>query len=201
MGWKRGLGVAVVVGSVLGVVTQVGQSVLPEGIGQLANSISPWLTVAFFVGALQRGPRAGVAAGLVTLALALVGYYALVYARFGFTGGGSALLFWTIGALAGGLVFGPAGWYWRHGEFRLRTAAVALLGSAWLAEAAYLALVLSMNAVAVGYALVGLAVPMLLGGTVRGRLLAWAAMVPALILGAIGFALFLKLNELLAGGG
>ena len=198
MGWARGLGVAVVVGSILGVVTQLGQSVLPEGIGQLANSISPWLTVAFFVGGLQLGPRAGAAAGFVTLALALVGYYALVYVRFGYTGGGSALLLWTIGALAGGLVFGPAGWYWRHGEFRVRTVAAALLGSAWLAEAAYLALVLSMNAVAIGYALVGLAVPMLLGRTLRGRLLAWAAMVPAVILGAIGFALFIKLVELLA---
>jgi hypothetical protein len=58
-----------------------------------------------------------------------------------------------------------------------------------------------MNTVAVGYALVGLAVPMILGGTVRGRLLAWAAMVPAVILGGIGFVLFLKLNELLAGVG
>jgi hypothetical protein len=194
------LGVAVVVGAALGVVTQLGQSVLPEGVGQLANSISPWLTVAFFVGALQRGPRAGVAAGFVTLALALVGYYALVYARFGYTGSGSALWFWTIGALAGGLVFGAAGWYWRHGEHRMRTAAVALLGSAWLAEAGYLAMVLSMHAVAVGYALVGLAVPMLLGRTLRGRLLAYAAMVPAVILGAIGFVVFLRLNDLLAGG-
>jgi hypothetical protein len=123
-----------------------------------------------------------------------------VYVRFGYTGGGSALFLWTIGALVGGLVFGPAGWVWRHGEFRARTAAVALLGAAWLAEAGYLALVLSMNGPAVAYALIGLAVPLLLGGTPRGRLLAWAGMVPAVVLGAVGFGVFVKLSELLAGG-
>ncbi len=193
----RGLVVAAFAGVLLGVVTQIGQSLLPEGVGQLANSISPWLTVAFAVGALQARPRDAVAAGFVTLALALVGYYATVFVRFGYTGGSTSLLLWTMGALAGGLVFGPAGWFWRNGTFRGKTIALALVGSAWVAEAAYLAVVLGMRDAAVGYALIGLAVPLLLGRTLRGRLLAWATMLPLTCLGGLGFVALLTLYDLL----
>jgi len=63
------------VGLVTGVLTQLGQSVLPDGIRQVANSISPWLTVAFFVGALMPRPTIVAVSGFLTLALALVGYY------------------------------------------------------------------------------------------------------------------------------
>jgi hypothetical protein len=181
------LALAVGVGLLLGVVTQLGQSLLPEGIGQLANSISPWLTVAFAVGALQPRVRTAAAAGFVSLALALVGYYGMVLLRFGYATVGRTLALWTAGALAGGLVFGPAGYYWRHGAFRERTVAVALLGAAWVAEAGYLALVLNMRDVAVGYLLIGLVIPLLLGRTLRGRVLAWAAMLPAVLLGGLGF--------------
>ncbi len=183
----RGLALAAAAGLILGVATQLGQSLLPAGVGQLANSISPWLTVAFFVGAFQARWQNAAACGFVALALALVGYYAMVFVRFGYATGGSTLALWTIAALAGGLVFGPAGFYWRGGTFRARTIAVALLGAAWVAEAGYLALVLRMTEVAFGYALIGLAVPLILGRTRRGRLAAWAAMLPAVLLGALGF--------------
>ncbi|MEX2547676.1 MAG: DUF6518 family protein [Chloroflexota bacterium] len=196
---SRGAAVAVAVGLVLGVVTQLGQSLLPEGFGQLANSISPWLSVAFVVGALQSSPRLAVVAGFLTLALALVGYYATIFIRFGYTGGGSSLIFWTMGSIAGGLVFGPAGWFWRNGTFTAGIIAVALLGSAWMAEAAYLAMVLLMAVVAIGYALIGLTVPLLLGRTLRGRLFAFAAMLPAVALGGVGFVAFIKFYELLSG--
>lgn len=179
--------IAAAVGLLLGVATQLGQSLLPAGVGQLANSISPWLTVAFAVGAFQARARNAVAAGFASLALALVGYYAMVFVRFGYATVGSTLALWMVAALAGGAVFGPAGYDWRGGTFRPRTIAVALLGAAWLAEAGYLALVLRMTEVAVGYALIGLVVPLLLGRTPRGRLMAWAAMLPAVLLGGLGF--------------
>jgi Family of unknown function (DUF6518) len=195
----RGLAVAVAAGLVLGVVTQVGQSLLPEGIGQLANSISPWVSVAFFVGALQSSARVAVAAGFLTLALALVGYNAMILIRYGYAGGGSGLLFWSIGSIAGGLVFGAAGRFWRSGTFRARTIAATLLGSAWVAEAGYLAIVLSTTGVAIAYALIGIAGPLVLGRTLRGRLLAWGAMLPTVALGGLGFVAFITLYDRLAG--
>ena len=195
----RPLLLAVALGVGLGVVTQLGQSLLPAGVGQLANSISPWLSVAFAVGAIQSTPRRALVAGFLTLALALVGYYAMVFFRFGYAGGGTSLLFWSVGATAGGLVFGPSGWFWRHGAFPARTVAIALLGSAWVAEAGYLWVVLSMTGVAIGYALVGLAVPLPLGHSVRERVLAWATMLPAVALGGLGFIAFIALYNALSG--
>ena len=104
---SRGLALAAAIGLLLGVATQVGQSLLPAGVGQIANSISPWLTVAFAVGAFQARARNAAAAGFVSLAMALVGYYAMVFVRFGYTTGGSTLALWTVAALAGGAVFDP----------------------------------------------------------------------------------------------
>lgn len=184
-----------VVGLLLGVATQVGQSLLPPGLGQLANSIAPWLTAAFLIGSLRDRPRDAAVNGFVALALALVGYYAMVYVRFGYTGGSASLLLWSMGALVGGVVFGVAGSLWRNGSSTQSTLGIALLGSAWLAEAGYLARVLGMVEVAVGYALIGLAIPVALARTARGRLLAWAAMVPMVGLGALGFAALILIYE------
>ncbi len=190
------MAIAVAAGLAVGVVTQLAQSLLPVGVGQLANSISPWLTVGFFIGAFQTRSRNAAAAGFVTLALALVGYYAMVFVRFGYTGGGTSLLIWSIGSIAGGLVFGPAGWLWRYGSLQARTIAVALLGSVWVAEGAYLAVVLSMTEIAISYALIGLAVPLVLARTLRGRLLAWATMLPTVALGGLGFVVLIALYQL-----
>jgi hypothetical protein len=75
------LALAAAVGLLLGVATQLGHSLLPDGVGQLANSISPWLSVAFAVGAFQGRARNAAGAGFGSLALALVGYYAMVVVR------------------------------------------------------------------------------------------------------------------------
>jgi hypothetical protein len=103
-----------VVGLATGRVTQFGQSVLPDGWSQAANAISPWLLVAFLVGSAMPGWRAAAIAGSGTLVLALVGYYAATTLRFGIGGGTPSLVFWGLGAVVGGPVFGGAGWWWRH---------------------------------------------------------------------------------------
>jgi hypothetical protein len=102
------------VGVGVGAATQLLQGVLPGDANWAANSLSAWLVVAF--GAASRAPRVRSAAlGAVALLLAaLVAYEVVVEARFG-TGWGSLVSFWVLGAIAGGLVFGPAGWAWRHG--------------------------------------------------------------------------------------
>ena len=63
-------------------------------------------------------PRVAAAAGTVLLLAALAGYYATVQVRFGYGTNGPILLFWGFGSVAGGLVFGSAGWWWRHGTAR-----------------------------------------------------------------------------------
>ena len=96
-GWRR-TALPVGVGLVTGVLTQLGQGLLPGGTSQVANAISPWLLVTFLVGAVMTSRMGAVAAGIATLAFALVGYYAMIELRFGYGASTSSLLFWGLGA-------------------------------------------------------------------------------------------------------
>ena len=187
--------IVVVVGLGLGVVTQILQSVLPTGWSQAANAISPWLLVAFFIGAAMPDRGSAVVAGLATLVLALIGYYATTQLRYGIGGGTSALIFWGLGAAVGGPVFGLAGHTWRTGEHRYRALALGLLAAAFIAEGGYHLLVLSEPGVAVGFAVAGLLVPVVLGRSREDRLGAYVAAVPALALGAAGFVVFIWIYD------
>ena len=190
--------IVVAVGLGLGVVTQILQSVLPTSWSQAANAISPWLLVAFFIGSAMPDRGSAVVAGLATLVLALVGYYATTQLRYGIGGGTSALIFWGLGAAVGGPVFGLAGHTWRTGEHRYRALALGLLAAVFIAEAGYHLLVLSEPGVAIGFAIGGLLVPVMIGRSREDRLGAYVAAVPALALGAAGFVVFLWLYDVTA---
>ena len=190
--------IVVVVGLGLGVVTQILQSVLPTGWSQVFNAISPWLLVAFFIGSSMPDRGSAVVAGLATLVLALVGYYATTQLRYGIGGGTSSLIFWGLGAAVGGPVFGLAGHTWRTGEHRYRALSLGLLAAVFIAEAGYHLLVLSEPGVAIGFAIAGLLVPVVLGRSREDRLGAYVAAVPALALGAAGFVVFLWLYDVTA---
>ena len=183
--------IVLLAGFVTGAATQVLQSVLPTGWSQAANAISPWLLVAFLVGSVMPGRASAIAAGIGTLAFALIGYYTMTTIRYGIGGGTSALIFWGLGAVVGGPVFGLAGFTWRTGEHRYRAIALGLLAAAFLAEAGYHLIVLQEPPVAAGFAIAGLVVPLVLGRSRQDRLGAYVAAVPALVLGALGFAVFI----------
>jgi uncharacterized protein DUF6518 len=184
----RLLAIVLVAGLATGVLTQLGQSVLPTGWSHAANAISPWLLVAFLVGSAMPGWRAAAVAGVATLVLALVGYYAMTTLRFGIGGSTASLVFWGLGAIMGGPVFGSVGWWWRHGAHRARASALGLLAAAFIAEAGYHAIVLSEPPVAIGFLIAGLLVPLVLGRSREDRLGGYAAAVPATLVGAVGFA-------------
>lgn len=184
----RLVALVLVAGLATGVVTQLGQSLLPTDWSQAANAISPWLFVAFLVGSAMPGWRAAGLAGAATLVLAMIGYYAMTTLRFGIGGSTASLVFWGLGAVVGGPVFGAAGWWWRHGSHRSRASALGLLTAAFIAEAGYHAIVLAEPPVALGFVIAGLLVPLILGRSRDDRLGAYVAAVPATLLGALGFA-------------
>ena len=193
--WSRAL-LVLAAGLGTGIVTQVLQSVLPSGWSQAGNAISPWLLVAFLVGAAMLDRAGAVVAGLATLVLALIGYYAMTQLRYGIGGGTSSWIFWGLGAFVGGPVFGLAGHTWRTGEHRYRAMAIGLLAAAFLAEGGYHLLVLNEPPVAAGFAIVGLLVPLVLGRSTQDRVGAYVAAVPALVLGALGFGVFFVIYDL-----
>ena len=188
----------VVVGLGLGVVTQLAQGLLPSGWSQAANSIAPWLLVAFLVGAFQPSWRSAAVAGSATLLLALVGYYAMTVLRFSI-GAGSVLLLWTIGAVVGGPLFGAAGWAWKAG--RRPALALGLLAAAFIAEAGYRSVILAEPAVAAAFVLGGLLIPLVLGRSRPERVNAYLWAIPMTLLGGLGFAATIVLYAVITGVG
>lgn len=133
-------GVVVVVGLAMGALTDVLQTYLgghPPW-GSLVNAASPWLVPAFAVGAIQRRAWGAALAGVTTCLAELAGYYVTSAVRGYYMSDGrpAIIVFWSACALAGGPVFGVAGRLWWRGPGRLRSLGPAVVGSAFLAEAA-----------------------------------------------------------------
>jgi hypothetical protein len=191
---------AAAVGLVAGALTQVGQAVLPDLLRPFANAISPWLAVAFGVGAAASSRRAAAASGLLALVLALVGYLGLVFVRLGYGPSlGGANLVWLLGAIVGGPVFGLAGRWWRTDEGWLRALGAALLGAAAIAEGAYLSRIETVAASAPLFVVLGLLVPIVLGRANADRLRGLAALAPCLVLAGLGYAVLLATYALATG--
>jgi hypothetical protein len=190
----RQVAVIAAVGLGTGVLSQLAQDLLPDGWSQIGNSLSPWLLVAFLLGSTMPDRRWAVAAGVGALVLALVGYYATTTLRFGIGGGTSSLVFWGLGAFIGGAVFGLAGRAWRTAPDRwVRAFAVGLVTAAFIAEGVYLLGILPDPAVGRGFILAGAVVPLVLGRTWPDRARSYVAVAPALVLGAVGYVVFLAI--------
>ena len=198
-GQLRLLGVSALIGLATGAITQLLQGLLPDGWSQAANAISPWLLVAFLVGSRVADRQWAVFAGVVALAFALVGFYGMTSLRFAIGGGTGSWLFWGLGALAGGVVFGWAGYEWRHGPHVRRAIAIGLLAAVAIAEGIYHLRIEPEAAIGIGFIVVGLLVPLVAGRSSRDRLGGYVAIVPALALSAVGFVVFLRLYDLAAG--
>ena len=195
----RPLLTAVAAGLLLGIVTQLLQGILPGALNWIANALSGWLIVAFLFGSRLATWRIAAVASVVLLVAALAGYYATVQVRFGYGAGGSILVFWGLGALAGGAVFGAAGWWWRHGTERARALATGLLAALLVCEGVYFLAILPDPTVGAGAIVAGLLVPLVFGRTWRDRGLAYLGMLPGLALGAAGYAVTLVAYGVLTG--
>lgn len=195
----RRVGLIAVVGLATGALTQVGQSVLPDGWSQAANAMSPWLLVAFLLGAAMPDRRWAAVAGVAALILSLVGYYLMIELRYGYGGSRGSLLLWGTGALIGGTVFGIAGHWWRQGRPWQVAAAIGLLAAVFVAEGAYQVRIQPDAAIGLGFVVVGLVIPLVFGRSRGERLRGYAAMLPALALGALGFIALIAFANLTAG--
>ncbi len=193
------LGLSAIIGLATGVVTQLLQGLLPDGWSQAANAISPWLLVAFLVGSRMPDRTWAAIAGVVVLLFALVGFYGMTSLRFGIGGGTGSWLFWGIGSLVGGTVFGLAGFEWRAGPHVRRALAIGLLAAVTIAEGLYHLRIEAGPGVGVGFVIVGLLIPLVAGRSQRDRLGGYVAIVPALLLGAVGFVVFQRLYDVVSG--
>ncbi len=188
------LALIVMAGLATGILTQFGQSVLPDGWNRLANAISPWLLIAFIVGSLMPSDKWALAAGPTTLLLALAGYYATIAIRYdSYPSLSGALVFWAIGAVVGGPVFAVAGRWWRGDVAGRRATALGLLGAATVAEGIYFIVVLGNPGVGIAAVVLGLLIPLALGRSNADRRWGLVAEIPWVALGLVGYGVFLGL--------
>jgi hypothetical protein len=73
--------------------------------------------------------------------------------------------------LVAGPIFGTAGAWWRSGEGRRRLLGSALLGAVFGMDALHYLIVLHYYGDAIGYAVAGALIPVLLGRSARDRLI------------------------------
>jgi hypothetical protein len=195
----QGMGLAAVVGLAIGALALIGQGHLPGAWNHLVNTGGPWLVGAFFIGALMPSDRWAAAAGLVTLLGCLLGYYVAAHFFVGASADSGIVAFWVGTALVGGPLFGLAGHWWRDSHDWRRLVGAGLLGAVIVAEGIFLLQVVMPEDRAAGWVeiAVGVIVPLLLGRSIRDRLFGLLALLPALLLGLAGFALFVLVYTVL----
>lgn len=186
-----GIGVAV------GIATLLGQSVLPGGWNRLANSGAIWLLASFLVGSRMPTMGRAAVAGMATLVLAVLAYYAAAK----LAGAGVStrtVVIWVGTAVVGGPVYGVAGHWWRSVEPRRRVIAIGLMGGIVTAEGVS-SLLRIPDIAAVGWVqtLAGLGLVILLGRSARERLLG-LAVVPFVVLA--GVAAYEIVDRIIAAG-
>jgi hypothetical protein len=185
--WIQSLGLIAGIGLLTGFLTSRGQTYLPDGASQFANSYAVWLTTSFLVGALLPAPAWAFVGGALVQFVALAGYYLTAQILLDAPPGGTAIVaFWVLGGTLGGPILGLVGFWWRRYGGRRALTAAALPGALYLSEGLYLLLGLGYG---VGYAflLIGLALTAVLA---RGGRRAIGSVALALPLGLILYACY-----------
>jgi hypothetical protein len=117
----------------VGVATSFGQTELSGAVHAYANSASSWLVAPFVLGVCMATLPGAAVAGASVCLLQLVGYYVTAHER-GYPAGSRIVLFWLACAVAGGPVFGAAGYVWRTAAPAVRGVGPATLAGAFVAE-------------------------------------------------------------------
>jgi hypothetical protein len=149
----------------------------------------PWLATAFAVGAIVRGRRRAPLSAALTLTVAVVTYYLVMWLVVGHTSGAYAMRMaaaWSLAASLAGAGFGFLGAVWRKRARRSTLAAAAISGAfageallllgTWRSHAAQAVLACEL--------VLGLALPFVLAR--RGQLAAGLALTVAVALALAG---------------
>ena len=177
-------------GLLIGVLTQIGQGVLPGSFNQLANSGAMWVIVAFVVGRFAATPVAAGGIGFLALVGELVGYYVAAYLELGYPPAWSLVLLWLMVACVGGPLVGWAGWCAVDGRPWQRVVGNGLIGGVFIGEGLYLLAVVDRAPAGIAWMIGGFLVSALLGWWSGRRLLGVCA---PIAIGAVIFGAFLGL--------
>lgn len=120
-------------GAGVGCLTSFGQGWVGITLGAFVNSVSAWLVLPFFTGALMRSKRGAALTGFLACGAEPAGYYLTAHLR-GLSAGGNSVPFWLACAVLGGPVLGVAGRLWRSSPPRFRGLGAAVPSASFLGE-------------------------------------------------------------------
>lgn len=128
--------IAIVIGSVVGIVTLIGQKYLPENLNFLANSASMWLIPAFLIPYFFKPDKINaILLSIISLELCCLGYYifeaVLNHHTFEIN---RTVIFWLVCAVAGGIVFGLGANFSNTKENIIKNVSMNLLPAVFISE-------------------------------------------------------------------
>ena len=174
-------------GLVVGLLTMLGQSVLPGDLNTLVNSGAIWVLCAFLFSSLMPSDKWAIASGILTLLGTVIGYYAAVQLILDIQDITGAR-FWGIVALVAGPIFGLVGRWWRNKTGFRHVLSIALLGGVFAAEGLQLLRGASNKTLSGWLELaVGIIIVLILGRSLKDKLYGLAILPLIVALGAAAY--------------
>lgn len=188
--WKN-IFISVVVGIIVGVITILGQKVLPAEWNWIANSGSVWLIPPFFVAALAKTKRQSVVVGIINLLSILLGYYGYAILIRGNYESLYYLLLWIIVGLISGTIFGIAGFLWNKDNTWKHKFGSALIGGVFISEGIFIVSHWNdySHMIASGFIkiAIGIILILILERSKKDRVSSMLMTIPVILLGSIGY--------------
>lgn len=183
----------IVIGIIVGILTKLGQGILPGNWHSLANLGSVWLVPSFFVASLSYSKRTAMLSGILALLGMVLGYYGYAIVIKNVAHSIYFISVWTVCAFIGGTIFGIAGFLWKDTTTPLHKFGSALLSGVFVTDGLHILLNFEdySHMLPVGYTevIVGIILILVLERSNANRISSFLMMVPITILGLIGYKL------------
>ncbi|MGG2933166.1 DUF6518 family protein [Bacillus pacificus] len=183
----------IIVGILVGILTKLGQGILPGHWNSLANLGSVWLVPSFFLASFSYSKRTAILSGILALLGMVLGYYGYAIIFKNVSHSIYFISVWITCAFIGGTIFGIAGFLWKDTTNPLHKLGSALIGGVFVTDGLHILLNFEdyNHMLPVGYTevIVGIILILVLERSNANRISSFLMMIPITILGLIGYKL------------
>lgn len=184
---------SVIIGIFIGILTVLGQGILPGSWNYLANSGTVWLLPSFFIGALGSTKIRAVRLSILSIFGMVAGYYGYSMLVQDVSHSIYYILVWFGTAVVGGIIFGLGGFLWkRENGFKHRFGS-SLIGGVFITQGLDIFIHINdyrhMLDVGIVQIVIGLLLLLFLERTNKERISSLFWLLPVVILGIVGYQL------------
>lgn len=195
----RSILISIIIGTIVGVTTVLGQGVLPADWNWLSNSGTVWLIPVFFVAALASTKVKAVALGIITLFSTVLGYYGYSMLVQNVPHSMFYILVWVVAAIVGGIIFGVSGFLWSMDRTWKHRFGSALIGGVFITEGLFILLhwqdYSHMLSSGIFKIIIGFILVIVLERSNKERISSLLAMLPIIFLGGVGYEILLFITS------